>query len=194
MYNQIILTDADGVFLSWEHGFTLFMLENGYGFPKEGHLPLEKRYGLTDEQAKLMVKMFHESSALSRLPPLRDSIKYIRKLHEDFGVVFHCITAVPNISHVERARWENIHNLFGKTPFERLILCDEAKNKDAILKQYEGSGCIWIEDYTKNAEYGLKYGLRCLLMDHYYNETYQNENIQRIKDWKDVYQVFTGSF
>lgn len=192
IFDNVILVDADGVILYWEHAYAMWMLENGYGLPREGYYELHEKYDISEKESRLMSKMFNESAALTRLPPFRDAIKYVRKLHEEHGYVFHCITAIPNLPSVYEARWKNIRSLFGETPFERLILTETSAGKDKYLKEYKDSGCFWVEDLPKNSELGLKYGLQCLLLDNHYNKTYENPEVKRVKNWKEIYGIITG--
>lgn len=189
MYDNVIVTDADGVFLYWEHGFHMWMVENGYRQTKPGFYNIEDKYGITKEKADSLVDSFNESAALKRLSPIKDAIKYIKKLHEEEGYVFHCITAIPNTRDMYDARLENIHNLFGKTAFERLTLCGSSDNKKELLREYNGTGCLWIEDLPKNCEMGLEYGMACILFDRHYNRDYYNPNVTRVLNWKQIYEM-----
>jgi 5'(3')-deoxyribonucleotidase len=192
-YENVIVTDFDGVCGFWEHGFHMWMLANGYKEKARGHYDIEDKYGVSVEKAIMLTQAFNESAALKRLPPVKDAIKYIRMLHEDHGYVFHCISAIPNTQDMYEARMENIHNLFGKTAFERLVLCGSSKNKKELLREYDQTGCVWIEDVTANANYGLEYGMRCILLDHHYNEDdVLDSRIKRVYNWKEIYSLIEG--
>lgn len=192
MFDDVILVDFDGVCVSWERPFAFWMLDNGYGMPRNDEYELHTKYGISETESRLITKMFNESSAMSRLPPLRDSVKYIRKLHEEYGKVFHCISAVPSLPSVYEARWKNIKALFGETPFERLILCDRSANKAEHLARYKDSGCLWVEDLMGNAIKGTELGLTSLLMDHKYNKDYSHPGVTRVQNWKDIYDIVSG--
>jgi 5'(3')-deoxyribonucleotidase len=193
MYENVIVTDFDGVAGYWEHGFHMWMVEKGYKTLNKGFYDINDIYDLSLEQAEQLVNAFNESSALRHLPPFKDAIKYIRKLHEDHGYVFHCISAIPNTVDMYDARMENIHNLFGKTAFERLILCGSSDNKKKLLEVYKDTDCYWIEDLTKNAEMGLEYGLNCILVNQHYNENDTvDPRVKRVKNWKEIYEIIVG--
>jgi FMN phosphatase YigB (HAD superfamily) len=193
-YENVIVTDFDGVCAFWLHGFHMWMVQNGYKIKDHKSYDIDLKYGIPENEARLLSKMFNESASVSKLPPYKDAIKYIRKLHEDHGFVFHCISAIPNLPHVHEARWKNIRNLFGETAFERLTLCESSRHKAKYLEEYKDTGCFWIEDLWKNAEAGLQFGMRCILMEHPYNTDYQDKNpdIQIVKNWKEIYQIITG--
>jgi putative NIF3 family GTP cyclohydrolase 1 type 2 len=193
MYDNVILTDADGCFLYWEHGFHMWMIDNGYTPVNRGFYEIHDTYDISVKDADALVKSFNESSSLRRLPPFKDAIKYIRMLHEDHGYVFHCISAVPNMFDTYVSRMENINNLFGKTAFEKLTLCDSSANKKALLAKYKDTECFWIEDLSKNAEMGLEYGLNCILVNHHYNENdIVDPRVKRVKNWKEIYELIVG--
>jgi 5'(3')-deoxyribonucleotidase len=195
-YDNVIVTDYDGVAGFWEHGFHMSMVSKGYKIAKPGFYKVEDKYGISIDEANYLVNAFNESAALRRLPPVKDAIKYIRKLHEEHGYVFHCITAIPNTREMYEARLENIENLFGKTAFERIILCGNSYNKKELLREYEGTGCFWIEDLPKNLEYGIKYGMRGLLMNRHYNSDYSTQMplSARVNDWKEIYSHVMGDW
>lgn len=191
-YDNVIVVDFDGVCAYWEHGFHVWMVSNGYQVKDRREYEIDKKYGLSLDVAKVMSRMFNESAALAKLPPMRDAIKYIRKLHEDHGYVFHCISAIPDDHYVYEARWKNIENLFGKTAFEKLTLCETSRNKSALLAEYKDAGCFWVEDLPKNAEMGLKYGMKPLVMRQPYNDDYKHPLIPHVDNWKEIYEYVVG--
>lgn len=194
MYDNVIVTDYDGVCAYWEHGFHMWMVDKGYKEQIKGSYNIEDKYDISVEKANMLITSFNESAALKHLPPVKDAIKYIRKLHEEYGFVFHCISAIHNTQDMYDARMENIHNLFGKTAFERLTLCGSSKNKKELLKEYEGTECFWIEDVGENLDYGLEYGMRGLLMDRHYNKDHltRSPHSYRVNNWREIYSHITG--
>lgn len=192
-YDNVIVTDADGCTMFWEHGFHMWMVSKGYRETQNGFYNIEDKYGISVEEADTLLDAFNESAAMRRLPPFKDAIKYIRKLHEDHGYVFHCISAIPDTRDMYEARMENIENLFGKTAFERLTLCGHSANKRELLKEYEGTGCFWVEDLMKNCLMGLEVGMRPLLMDHHYNRNDHHLDVVRVHNWAQIYAEITGN-
>jgi len=191
-YDNVIVTDFDGCVAYWEHGFHMWMVSNGYKQTSKGSYNIEDKYGITKEKADDLILSFNESAALRKLAPFKDAIKYIRKLHEDHGYVFHCISAIPNTHDMYEARMENIHNLFGKTAFERLTLCGPSINKQELLAEYEGTECFWIEDLHKNLKYGVDLGMRGILIDHHYNKHEEAFAYKRVSNWKEIYSHITN--
>jgi hypothetical protein len=159
---NLILVDADGVCLDWEYAFSIWMEEHGF-VKREGHqfeYDIGTRYGIDWEQGKKLITMFNESAAIGFLPPLRDAMYYVKRLHEEHGYVFHCITSLSTDVNAGRLREMNLRKLFGKTAFEGVVCLETGANKDAALEPYRGSGLHWIEDKPENADLGHRMGLQ----------------------------------
>jgi FMN phosphatase YigB (HAD superfamily) len=98
MNDKVILTDCDGVLLEWVHSFKLWMSEQGFIMrDKPGtSYYLEEDYGINRHEGKKLIRQFNESAAIGFLSPYLDSIRYVKKLHEEHGYVFHVITSQSN--------------------------------------------------------------------------------------------------
>lgn len=191
---KIILTDADGVILDWEYAFDVWMQQHGFQKQDGGQLvySIGKRYGIDVEQGKKLIKIFNESAAIGFLPPLRDAMYYIKRLHEEHGYEFHCITSLSKDENAQELRTMNIRKLFGSTAFTRFIYLDTGADKDEVLEQYRGKGYYWIEDKITNAVAGHKVGLRSLLVEHGHNMDFEHAEIPRVTSWKEIYEIITG--
>jgi len=187
-----ILTDVDGVLLNWEYAFNVWMQSHGYKERADivNTYDMGDRYGLTKKKKTSFIKMFNESAAIGFLPPLRDSIHYVRKLHEKHGYVFHVITSLSLDRNAQSLREQNLIKLFGAGVFEKFTYCDTGADKDEALAPYQDSGDIWIEDKIENAELGLDLGLDSILIEHSHNMNY--DNVPLMRNWKDVYNYATG--
>lgn len=189
---MIILTDVDGVLLSWVHSFEWWMKRKGYKKSKCISYKVSEQYGISDDEAQVLVEHFNESAAIGFLPPIGDAIKYVRKLHEEHGAVFHCITSLGVEPYAQRLREVNLKSVFGETVFERVQCLDCGADKTEALKRYEDSDFVWIEDKPQNAEVGAKLGLRSFLINRPYNIDYDlNEDVIRVNNWKELYEHIT---
>lgn len=190
-YENLILTDIDGVCLNWEYAFENFMEDFGYERRKDlNTYDVAETYYISKAEAKKMVRMFNQSAAIAYLPPLRDAIQYIRKLHEEHGFVFHAITSLSKDQNAQRLRTKNLKKLFGETAFEKFVYLDTGADKDEALEEYRGTGCVWVEDKVENALLGLELGLDSLLMEHGHNM--ENKAVKLVKNWKDIYWHVAG--
>tara|TARA_A100001015_G_C15022390_1_gene728661 strand:- start:630 stop:1208 length:579 start_codon:yes stop_codon:yes gene_type:complete len=188
---KVILTDCDGVLLDWEHAFTSWMRKHGHTVINEGCYGQAKRYGSTKDQMDVLIRMFNESAWMRKLPPLRDAIKYVRKLHTDHGYVFHAITSMSDDYYAQHLRTKNLRELFGDTAFETFVYLDTGADKDDVLLPYKNTGCFWVEDKMKNVDLGCTLGLTGVLMGHEHNVGYNGDAV-RVQNWKEIYNIIVG--
>jgi len=187
-----ILTDCDGVLLNWEFAFNTWMQRHGYQEIPNAHeyYDMGERYGLTYSKKVELINYFNESSAIGFLPPLRDAMHYVDKLHRKHGVVFHVITSLSLDPNAQALRIQNLNKLFGSTAFEKIVFLDTGADKDEALEPYAYSYDIWIEDKVENAELGLDMGLDSILIEHGFNM--DHKSIPTMKNWKEVYEYAVG--
>ena len=192
--DRLILVDSDGVLLDWEYAFNIWMQEHGFEEVPGSKLSYEmsERYGIPKDQVRRLIRLFNESAAIGFLPALRDAMYYVKRLHEEHGFRFHCITSLSTDPNAVKLREQNLSKLFGKTAFERVVCLPTGADKNEALEEYRDTGCYWIEDKPVNAEAGLAAGLRPLVIEHGHNLHYYHEHITLVKNWRDVYRIVTG--
>lgn len=193
MNEKVILVDCDGVLLDWIYAFTQWMDRHGYKVASEapeGEYDIGVRYGIPYEEKERLVRMFNESAWIRKIPPLRDSIKYVRKLHEEHGYMFRAISSLSDDNYAGHLRTKNLIELFGPSVFESYVYLDTGADKDEALEQYRGTGCWWIEDKPENAALGTSLGLESILVDHPFNQDFDAQ--YRCKNWKEIYELIVG--
>jgi len=151
---------------------------------------MELAYQMDKTDMKRLIRMFNESAAIRKLPPLRNAMKYVKKLHEEHGYIFHAITSLSNDQYAQHLRTKNLRELFGDTAFEKYVYLDTGADKNEVLEVYKDTDCWWIEDKPENAYVGKELGLNPLLMAHGFNENVVD--IPRVKDWKEIYDRIVG--
>lgn len=191
MKEKVILTDVDGVLLDWVYSFDQWMKRHGYVKSRNDVYDLNLCYNIDRAESKKLVRMFNESANIGYLPPLRDAVKYVRKLHEEHGFIFHAITSLSLDPFAAKEREDNLKRVFGETVFEKIQCLDTGADKDEALEMYRDTGCFWVEDKIENAELGERIGLNAVLMGHDHNADYYNGNIPVVKKWKDIYDMIT---
>ena len=189
--NKTILVDADGVLLDWVYSFRGWMNRHGYEIVVPGTYRMDECYGLSRDEGKKLGRMFNESATIRKVPPLRDAVKYVRKLHEEHGYVFRVISSLSNDEYAHRLRTKNLIELFGPTVFESYVYLDTGADKDEALEPYRDSGCIWVEDKPENADLGVKLGLDSYLMSHPHNTDYVG-SATCVNNWKEIYNKIVG--
>jgi len=197
--DNIILTDADGVLLNWAYGFNEFMKSQKWvqqDFePDYGEYHIHKRYGIEEVTAKRLVSQYNASARMLFCKPLRDSVKYVRKLYEEHGYKFHVITSQTDDKYAAELRKQNLCNIFGEEVFDGFTILGCGVDKDDALVPYAQSGCYWIEDKPSNANLALKFGLEGILVDQLYNrDDVINDAVTRCSDWKAIYKHITGEW
>jgi FMN phosphatase YigB (HAD superfamily) len=192
MDSKIILTDCDGVLCNWEYAFDVYMQQHGFKKVDALKYNIGKSYGIDNEQGKKLIKIFNESAHIGFLPPLRDAMYYVKRLHEEHGYVFHCITSLTNDKNAQELRKMNLRKLFGETAFEKFVFLDTGADKDEALESYRNSGYYWIEDKIVNCQVGTSLGLKSILVEHGHNMDYDDPEIPRVKNWKEIYEMIVG--
>lgn len=194
MNKKIILTDIDGVCLDWETAFDMYLQTHGYSQVAGGDRKYDigKKYNISKEEGKKLIKQFNESAAIGFLPPLRDSIYYVKRLHEEHGYTFHAITSLSIDTAAQELRRMNLKKLFGDSTFAKFIFLPTGADKDVVLQNYKGAGLYWIEDKIDNALAGLAVGLKPLLMEHAHNDDYVHAQVPRVKNWREIYDIVTN--
>ena len=190
---KIILTDADGVLLDWEWAFGVWMTERGYKMKEDRKLSyyLHDHYeDLTHAEAKKVVKQFNESAAIGFLPALRDSVHYVKRLHEKHGYQFRVITSLSLDKNAQTLRGKNLRKLFGNA-IESVICLDTGADKDTALAPYKDTGMWWIEDKPQNADVGHALGLKSILIEHGHNMHHEC-SYPIVKNWKEIYTLIRG--
>jgi hypothetical protein len=195
--NKIILTDCDGVLLNWEWAFCIWMEQHGYEQIPDGNQEynISKRFRIQEKEGKALVNRFNESAAIGFLPALRDSIYYVKRLHEEHGYEFHCITSLSLDPSAKKLRQMNLEKMFGPTAFTVLECLDTGADKDEFLDEhYADTGYYWIEDKMANAVAGLNVGLSPILIEHGWN---MNDSVpvgmKKVVKWKEIYEHIVGN-
>jgi len=186
-----ILVDCDGVLLDWLYHFNKWMQFQGCEFDTSVNpstYALDEHYGVSHGEINHIIQQFNESAWIGKLTQYKDSIKYVKKLHEE-GFKFHVISSMSDDGPAGDLRTRSLKDIFGDvfSSFEYLP-CFGSKLK--ALSKFKNTGCYWIEDDVNNAIDGDMVGLTSLIMSHEYNANYRGE-LRRVRNWKEIYQIIT---
>ena len=196
VYDVKILVDCDGVLLNWSYGFNEFMSNMSMPLLNENVYAIKDRYNISEMFAKNLISAFNSSSSMRSLPPYKDSIKYIRKLKEEHGIVFTVISSFSDSTSSHEDRKHNLETHFGKGTFEEFIFLGEGESKERALSRYRDSGITFIEDLPDNIVISEKLGLSPVILRHAHNDRWiQNcrrdgliGSIEVADSWKDFYE------
>jgi hypothetical protein len=190
--NKIILTDVDGVLLDWGSMFYRWMAEARKDLtynPESRTYSLAAKYSIPEAEMHALVLRFNSSAAVGFCPAYKNSIHYVRRLHEN-GFKFVAVTAMGADRYGQQLRIQNLERCFGHV-FINHHFTDLNVPKDDVLSLFSGTGYWWIEDKVQNAVAGLAHGLRPILMTHEHNEDFEHDDVVTATCWKDVYQIIT---
>ena len=189
---KLILVDADGVLFDWEWGFDRFMKSQGYDVRPGGEdeYLMHLRYTCDQRTARQKIQEFNESPAIAFLPPLRDAVEYVRKLHDE-GWQFHCITSLSHRPSAWDLRRKALDRDFGPGVIGELTCLPTGSDKDQALEPYRDSGLWWVEDKPENADVGHAMGLRSILVEHGHNTDHECP-YPTVKNWQEIYSIITS--
>jgi len=204
--DKVILVDVDGVLLDWEYSFHKWIRttkphlhlvnENAYKIEDKvvysGLGILDKYFGdpITRYYGKELSREFNSSSDIGFLLPLRDSIKYVKKLHNDHGYMFQVISSQSDRISAQKLRISNLERIFGNV-FVGYTILGTGDDKDEELSKYKDSDTYWIEDKPENVDIGISLGLSGILVAHSHNADYVGD-AARLDSWKEIYEHITG--
>ena len=189
---KIILTDCDGVLLAWEGAFHEWMISKGFTKKEEATYDISKTFGIPKSLGKKLVKEFNESAWMGFLPAYKDARSGVAKLVEH-GWKFIVITSLSLDPKAQMLRVSNLKNIFGKNVFVDVVCLDTGEDKDEELVKFDGSGLWWIEDKPENAECGLKYGLKPIIIEHDHNKDHKVDGIVYAYDWEAIFNIIEGT-
>lgn len=190
LHDKLILTDADGVLLAWEHAFDEWAHKKGYKKEREDIYGMDECYGISKDEAQYLIDRFNQSAWIGWLSPHRDALKYVKKLHEEHGFVFRVITSFEKDMYSVRLREMNLHRVFGAHVFES-IHCIGGDGKEHYLEPYRDTGCYFLEDKIKNVQKAYPRGLQGVLFEHPYNKGFNDPNVIKVKNWREFYELAT---
>jgi len=190
---KVIVTDVDGVLLNWGYAFDVWMKQEGYNKASDEwkHYCVSEQYGIPLADAKRQINYFNQSAMVGFIPPLRDAIQYVRKLHEEHGYIFHTVTSLHKNPEAQKLRIKNLKKLFGETVFAKHTILGCGDDKDEALEQYRDTGYIWVEDKVENAIVGANVGMESVVMEHGFNMNDEGPFVLK-KNWKEIHDYILG--
>jgi hypothetical protein len=146
---------------------------------------------LTWPEAKKFTKLFNESAAIGFLPPLRDSVYWMKRLNEELGYRFICITSLSTDKNAQKLRRMNLEKYYGDV-FDDVVCLETGSDKHDALEPYRDSKLWWIEDKPENADLGHSIGLNSILIEHGHNMNHDCA-YPIVKNWQEIFQLISAS-
>lgn len=193
---NVILTDVDGVLLEWSGTFDNFIYTTLGLKPKVPHeFDISKRYDVSKIRAVEWILMFERTLDFGNLPSYGDSIKYVRKLHEEYGFKFITISAVADSYSTYKLRSQNLRNLYGEV-FIDFIHTGFGGDKRDALERFSNGQCnyFYVDDHPKHIAEAIKQDhIKPILMrSHHIPEEERFElpplEFLKVTSWKQIYE------
>ena len=186
--DKIILTDIDGVVFDWHTAFVKWMELQGYSSTGVIHHDAEihNEFGISLQEATVKREEFNASMSCSILEPMRQSEKYISKLHEE-GFHFIAVTSLSDKPIAQYYRYLNLEDYFDTDVFVDVKCLPAGAPKMDVLAEFQNSGLIYVDDRISNLEDALKCQLKPVMMKHAYNIHYNNGRVHQVANWSDIY-------
>lgn len=182
--SKTILVDVDSVLLKWRDGFRLYMNHQGHEWLDiETDYDISQHFDLSYDEVYGHILQFNNGHwEFGVLEPIDGAVAGIKMLIK-LGYRFAVITACSVQPQAKALRQANLYNVFGDA-FDAVHCVDIHESKETHLEDYEPT--FWIEDNFKNCVDGVKYGHKCLLLTHPWNENEESSDIIRCSDWTQV--------
>ena len=117
-----------------------------------------------------------------------DSIQWVKLLHAE-GWTFIPITSQTSDLPAQALRKRRLAEVFGEDVFRNYHILETGADKDKVLEEFQDTGLYWIEDKPYNVETGLKFGLKCIIIDHPYNRDFDHPDVLRVNSWKQIHKL-----
>ncbi|CAH1615540.1 hypothetical protein UGJNECP4_00214 [Escherichia phage UGJNEcP4] len=133
----VILTDIDGVCLSWQSGLPYFAQK--YNLPLEHILNMiqDERFlspgelfNCDNELGARLIEKYNQSDFIRYLSPYMDALKHINKLKKDFDFV--AVTALGDSIDALLNRQFNLNALFPGA-FKEILMCGHSESKEDLF-------------------------------------------------------------
>ena len=189
---KLILIDADGVLLNWIDAFVNWAIEErGLELKpdyRDHYLAEDKFVGFSrEEHGRDLIHEFNRTEHIRSLEAIPEAQKYVKRL-ASHRYKFHVITSIQNLPQIVERRSDNLRDLYGDV-FTKISCINYDQTKEAVLSTYTNTQQWWIEDHPKNAKLGYDLGLRSILINYNYNQSFEHPGILRVDDWEQLYNL-----
>ncbi len=129
--------------------------------------------------------MERELDIIERVKPIDNSVEIIERLSEEFSI--HLISARTPTFHNSTVDWLEMHRI----KFDNLILLGHHDKRQCCMDE---GVILFVEDNKKNACQISTCGIPVYLFDATYNQGKLPETIQRVYNWKELFNHIIKDF
>lgn len=187
-----ILTDIDGVCLSWQSGLPYFAQK--YNLPLEHILKMiqdekfispGKLFNTDDNLGKQLIEKYNRSDFIRYLAPYSDALRVINKLKEDYNFV--AVTALGDSIDARLNRQFNLNALFPGA-FSEVMMCGHDSSKEQLfeLAKTKYNVICYVDDLAHHCDHAAE----ILNVPIYWLARGERDVIprtaQRVHTWDDI--------
>ena len=192
MKKSILLTDVDGVCLSWVSGFAMYasrvLNRNISGQPST--YDMTEWLGLkTYDEVEKYITLFNEGEwEFGCLPEMANSVNNLQKIHNS-NVDIIAITCCSIDKATKSLRHANLFHTFGPI-FKEIVFLPLGTSKINELEKFKDRNVIgWVEDKVSAAYEGKELGYDTFLIKSEYSKKHELENprdLQYVNTWDEI--------
>ena len=120
------------------------------------------------------------------------SVYWVRRLNEEHGYRFICITSLSTDKNAQKLRRMNLEKYYGEV-FDDIVCLPTGSDKHEALAPYQDSQLWWIEDKPENADVGHAYGLKSILVEHGHNMHHECA-YPVARNWREIFEIISPTY
>jgi hypothetical protein len=118
-------------------------------------------------------------------------VYWVRRLNEELGYRFICITSLSTDINAQKLRRMNLEKYYGDV-FDDIVCLPTGSDKHEALDKFVGTEYFWVEDKPENADVGFERGLRSILIEHGHNMKHQCP-YPIAKNWREIFDIVANA-
>lgn len=191
----VILTDVDGVLISWQSGLPYFAQK--YNLPldhilkmmeDDKFIPPAELFGCDEKLAGQLIEKYNSSDFIRYLAPYMDALKIVNKMKSKCDFV--AITALGDSIDARLNRQFNLNALFPGA-FKEIYMCGHNQSKEELFKQvkekYGERITLYVDDLPGHCDHAKQIiGCHTFFMPRGERSSAPTEDVQTVKDWNEL--------
>lgn len=196
----VILTDVDGVCLSWQSGLPYFAQK--YNLPLEHILKMiqDERFispgelfNCDEQLGQRLIEKYNVSDFIRYLAPYMDALKHINKLKEQYDFV--AVTALGDSIDALLNRQFNLNALFPGA-FQEILMCGHSESKEQLFLRAKAKYGDRIKFYVDDLAHHCDTATKILYVPVYWlargERDFTPKLAVKVTSWDDIVRIERG--
>jgi hypothetical protein len=193
----VILTDIDGVCISWQSGLPYFAQK--YNLPLQHILNMiqDERFispgelfNCDEELGKRLIEKYNVSDFIRYLSPYMDALKYINILKEEYDFV--AVTALGDSIDALLNRQFNLNALFPGA-FQEILMCGHTESKEQLFTRAKNTYGERIKFYVDDLAHHCDTAAKVLDVPVFWLARGERDVLPelaiKVSDWDQIYRI-----